>query len=280
MSNKQESPVSIENMPFVAPCRHVPAYAPWYWLSEGFQDLRKAPVQSLTYGFFMSGLLMGVTLLVWFYGSAWVMFSLLGGFVFLAPLSCIGIYAISAQLERNEPVSMQRSLRAAFKRYLGTEMVFALVLLVIFLVWARAFSIISIFWPEHANPTMSELAIYLAVGGVVGAFFIVIIFSASVFALPMIMHRNVDAITAILTSINSVLHNKLAMLVWIVLILGCFLISVATVGIGFIYFLPAVGHGVWHGYLDTIDAESFPRHEVGITATARSNPDPQRFRRS
>jgi hypothetical protein len=42
----------------------VQAYAPWYWMSEGFQALRKAPVQNLTCGFFMWGLLMGVTLLV------------------------------------------------------------------------------------------------------------------------------------------------------------------------------------------------------------------------
>ena len=31
----------------------------------------------------------------------------------------------------------------------------------------------------------------------------------------------------------------------------------------------AVGHAVWHGYLDTIDVSEFPRHEVGITAVAR-----------
>ena len=64
--------------------------------------------------------------------------AMIGGFVFLAPLTCIGLYAISAQLERGQDVSIVRSLRAAFRRYIGNEMLFAIVLLVIFMVWARA----------------------------------------------------------------------------------------------------------------------------------------------
>jgi uncharacterized membrane protein len=199
---------------------------------------------------------------------------MLCGFVFIAPLSCVGIYAISAQLERNQKVSMRRSLRAIFRRYLGTLLIFALVLLIIFLLWARAASVVSIFLPEAANPSFSEMATYIVVWSLVGGIFVAITFSASVFALPMIMHRNVDAITAVLTSVNTVMHNKLAMLVWVILILLGFLVGVGTAGFGLVFFLPAVGHGVWHGYLDTIDASQFPRHEVGITAIPRLDNDP------
>ena len=279
MADDLESQAKTAEMPFVAPCRHVPVNAPIYWLSEGFADLRKAPLQSLTYGLFMAVLIMFVTIMAWRHGSAWIMFSMLCGFVFIAPLTCIGIYAISAQLERNQPVSMKQSLHAAFGRYLGVEMVFALALLVVFLVWARAASVVSIFLPDTANPSLGEMTLYIVVGSLVGALFIGITFSASVFALPMIMHRNVDAITAILTSVNSVLHNKLAMLFWIFLILIGFVIGVATAGLGLIFFLPAVGHGVWHGYLDTIDAQQFPRHAEGITAIPRlDRKGRQRFR--
>jgi len=278
MSDIQESAVNKNQMPFVAPCRHVPFYAPWFWLSEGFADLRKARRQSLAYGLFMSALITFVIVMAWRHGSAWILFSMLCGFVFIAPLSCIGIYAISAQLERNQPVSMKRSLHAAFRRYIGTELVFALVLLVIFLFWARAASIISIFLPSSANPSLGEMTTYIIVGSAVVTFFLGVTFSASIFALPMIMHRNVDAITAILTSVNSVLRNKLAMLVWVVLIVLGLVVGIGTAGIGLIFFLPAVGHGVWHGYLDTIDAQQFPRHDVGITAIARSNDRQPGFR--
>jgi uncharacterized membrane protein len=95
-------------------------------------------------------------------------------------------------------------------------------------------------------------------------------FSVSAFSLPMIMHRRVDAVTAVVTSINAVLRNKLAMAVWLALIVMGLLIGVATAFVGLVVILPIIGYAVWHGYLETIDASGFPRHEVGITATPRS----------
>jgi len=132
-------------MPFVAPCRQLSLFAPIGWLKKGVADLGRAPQQSLTYGFFMALVMAIVVWLAWAYGSHWFMLAMLGGFVFIAPLSCIGLYAISAQLERGQAPSMARSLRAAFKRHLGNEMVFAIALLIVFLVWARAAVMISIF---------------------------------------------------------------------------------------------------------------------------------------
>lgn len=269
MSDKLESSFERNEMPFAAPCRHVPVYAPWYWMSEGFADLRKARRQSLSYGLIIAILTMFVVYMAAQYGSAWIMFSMLCGFVFVMPLTSIGIFAISAQLERRQPVSMKRSLRAAFGRYFGTEMVFALVLLVIFLVWARAAAVASVFLPDVADPGLGEMVAYIVAGSLVVALFLGITFSASVFALPMIMHRNVDAITAIVTSVRAVLDNKLAMLFWIVMIVTGIVIGIVTAGIGLVFFVPAVGHAFWHGYLDTIDARQFPRHEVGITAIPR-----------
>jgi uncharacterized membrane protein len=270
MSEEPEPEEEPEPLPFIAPCRQIDTFASLRWLSQGFADLRKAPVQSITYGVFMATLFMLVIVLTWQYGAVWILFSMLFGFVFIAPLSCIGVYAISAQLERNQPVSMVRTLRAAFRRYIGNELVFALVLMVIFLVWARAASVVSVFLPEVSNPDFLELLAYIVVGAVVVVLFVGLTFAASVFALPMIMHRKVDTITAVLTSVNAVFRNKLAISVWIVLIVIGILIGIATFGIGLAIFLPGVGHAVWHGYLETIDASQFPRHEVGITSVARS----------
>jgi uncharacterized membrane protein len=195
---------------------------------------------------------------------------MLGGFVFLAPLACVGLYAISAQLERGQSPRLSRSLRAAFRRHFGNEMLFAIVLLVIFLVWARAGLMVSGFFPVEGEPSLGELAGYLAIGSVVGAVFAVVTFSASAFSLPMIMHRDVDSITAIVTSINAVLRNKFAMLVWLALIVLGLVIGALTAFIGLVIILPVIGYGAWQGYLETIDASEFPRHQAGVTATPRN----------
>jgi len=265
MSTAQEESA----LPFVAPCRQLAPLAPLRWLVLGFRDFRRAWPQSLSYGLFMASTMAFVCWLAWSYGSYWFMLAMLGGFVFLAPLACIGLYAISAQLERRQRVSMRSAFAASFKHYLGNEMVFALVLLVIFLVWARAGAMVSVFLPIRAHPALHDLVSYLAIGTAVGALFAGVTFAVSAFSLPMIAHRRVDAVTAVVTSVNAVLRNKLPLAIWLALIMLGLLLGVATAFVGLAVILPVIGHAAWHGYLETIDASGFPRHEVGVTATPR-----------
>ena len=262
-----------DTMPFVAPCRTLSPFASFGWIRKGISDLTSAPQLSLAYGLFMAAIIAIVVMLAWIYGSYWIMLAMLGGFVFLAPLTCIGLYAISAQLERGQAPSLARSLRAAFKRHFGNELVFALVLLVIFMVWARAAVLVSVFFPTTAHPEFRELLGYLTIGTIVGAIFALVTFSASAFSLPMIMHRDVDSVTAIVTSINAVLRNKLAMLIWLSIIMLGLLLGMATGFVGLAIILPVIGYAAWHGYLETIDASEFPRHAVGITSVPRPSAD-------
>ena len=269
MTDPDRTAASNDEMPFVAPCRTLSPLAPLRWMKLGISDLMRAPQQSLFYGVVVAVMIAIVCLLAWFRGSQWIMFAMLGGFVFLAPLTCIGLYAISAQLERGQEPLMARSLRAAFKRYFGNEMIFALALLVIFLLWARAAVMITVFFPTDGEPTVRELLTYLGFGSMVGAVFATVTFSASAFSLPMIMHRDVDSITAIVTSINAVLRNKFAMVVWLTIVVTSLLLGVMTAFIGLVAIVPVIGYAAWHGYLETIDADEFPRHTIGITSTPR-----------
>ncbi len=258
-------------MPFVAPCRSLSPFAAFRWIRLGIADYRRAPRQSLIYGVVMAVIIAVLSLGAWLYGSIWFMLAMLGGFVFLSPLACIGLYAIAAQLERGHEPSIARSLRAAFRRHIGNEMVFAIILLIIFLVWARAGAMVSVFFPTAAHPDISELRGYLAVGTLVGAVFAAVTFSASAFSLPMLMHRNVDSVTAIVTSINAVLRNKFAMMLWLAVIIFGLIVGTATAFVGMVFILPVIGYAAWHGYQEAIDASEFPRHTVGITAQPRAS---------
>lgn len=270
MTDTDQQETNNDEMPFVAPCRELSPWAPFRWIKLGVKDLLQAPQQSLIYGLAVALMIAIVSLLAWMKGSQWIMFAMLGGFVFLAPLTCIGLYAISAQLERGQPPLMARSLRAAFRRHLGNEMIFAIILLIIFLVWARAAVIITVFFPTDGEQTWRDLLPYLAFGSMIGSVFAAVTFCASAFSLPMIMHRNVDSITAIVTSVNAVLRNKRAMFIWLTIIVASLLLGLVTAFVGLIVIIPVIGYAAWHGYLETIDAEEFPRHDVGITSVPRS----------
>ena len=255
--------------PFIASCNTLSIHSPWRWLKKGLEDTLKAPLISLTFGIIMASMVMIIITTAWKLGSAWIMLLILSGLVFIAPLACIGTYAISAQIERNQPVSMKRALKAGFKRYIANELIFTLVLIVVFLIWARANSIISIFLPINPDFSLQDMTTYLVILSLVCLLFLSIIFAASVFSLPMIMHRDVDAMTAVVTSINATLKNKRVMLVWGTFIALTVILGILTAGLALVFLLPIIGHAAWHGYLETINAEPFPRHEVGITAKPR-----------
>jgi len=270
MTDENPAQINRDELPFVAPCKKLSPWAPFKWVRAGISDLLQAPQQSLAYGLTVAIMIGVVCLLAWMHGSQWFMFAMLGGFVFLAPLTCIGLYAISAQLERGQQPLMVRSIRAAFRRHFGNEMIFALVLLVIFMVWARAAVMVSVFFPTQGDVTTAQLITFFSFGSSIGAVFAAVTFSASAFSLPMIMHRDVDSITAIVTSVNAVLRNKRAMLVWLTIIVVSLLVGVATAFIGLVVIVPVIGYAAWHGYLETINADDFPRHQVGITSVPRS----------
>ena len=140
-------------------------------------------------------------------------------------------------------------------------LIFAMILLVVFLVWARAATMVHIFFPIESDYSLADLALFLGIGSAVGSIFAAVVFTASAFSLPMIMDRKVDAITAVITSTNAVLRNKLTMLVWALCIFVCVALGFATALLGFAVLLPLIGHATWHAYRDTIDASAWPEYD-------------------
>jgi len=260
-------------MPFVAPCRPLAASAPLAWLRRGWRDMWAAPRQSLTYGSIIVLLSLGLAWVAVEFGGYWELLSLVSGFILVAPVLAVGTYAISSQLERGRKPSLRRCLREE-QRVFGNLMVFALMLMVVFLVWARAGSALHVFFPIGEQPGWRDYLTFFGVGSAVGSIFALIVFSAAAFSLPMMVDRKVDTVTAVVTSINAVLRNKPAMAVWA----GCIVLAVAPGfalllmgrdrGGGFAWImvalgitLPLIGHATWHAYRETVDAEVWPRQE-------------------
>jgi uncharacterized membrane protein len=244
-------------LPFVAPCRKLEPGAPWRWLGSGLADLRRAPRQSLAWGAVTTLLSLLVSALAWRFGSYWLLLALLSGFVFVAPMLAIAPYSISSQLARGETPSLRHCL-ADQLRLRGTAMVFALVLLVIFLVWARAASMISVFFPFAGDPGWPELLPYFGIGSAIGSIFALLCFCVSAFSLPFMHDRDVDAITAVVSSFNAVLRNKRAMMLWIAIIVAAVLTGPLTLFLGFVVTMPLIGHATWHAFRDVIDASAWP----------------------
>ena len=258
---EQNAPeTDASELPFVAPCRQLSINAPIRWLKLGWQDIKTAPRPSLTYGSLMLMFSYLISLIAWEFGSFYMLLSLLSGFIFLGPILAIGLYSISCQIQIGREPVLGYCIREG-KRHLSNEAFFAVLLLIVLLVWARATSVIHVFFPMDADPNWEDLILFLSIIGFVGTLFASFIFCLSAFSLPMIMDRKVDMITAGITSFNAVLNNKLVMLFWAFIIVMCVALSFLTGLLGLVILLPLIGHATWHGYQETIDASKWPKHE-------------------
>lgn len=256
-SNDQIDTDQEDIKPFVAPCRKLKANAPAKWLKSGLQDFRAAPGLSMIWGGLCWFLLTFVTWVSWRLGGWVLLLSVLSGFIFIGPILAFGMYSVSRQLCLGNRPSLAQTLKAARKPF-ANALVFALVLLVIFLLWARAGTMVHIFFPSEGQVRMEDLLLYLGVGSAVGSIFASICFAASVFSLPFIANRDVDVITAVVSSINAVLRNRWTMLIWGIAIAGFTALGFITAMLGFIFIIPLLGYATWHAYRDALDVADWP----------------------
>jgi uncharacterized membrane protein len=229
--------------------------APWRWLRLGWRDLQRARGPSLAYG--VGLVLFGylVTGLAWGEGHTMALFTLAVGFILAGPVLAFGLYSISRQLEQGREPQLGICWRES-RNHLRNELLFALVMLVVLLVWARAASMVHVFFPVGEELGVIGWLQFLAVGSAVGTIFATIVFSASVVSLPMMLDRGTDAITSALTSVNAVIANKGVMLLWAAIIVALTIVGFATALVGFALILPLIGHASWHAYRETVTSAS------------------------
>lgn len=245
-----------DERPFVAPCRRLGATAPLRWLRLGWADLRAAPGPTAVFGLAVLAMSVAVSALAWWLGRFALLATVLSGFVFIAPLLGVGLYAVSRAHAEGQPARVGDSLALA-RRVVGQAAVFALMQLVIVMVWARAGMMVSAFVPL-APGSAAALVEFLLVGSAVGSVFAALTFAAAAFSLPMIADRDVDMVTACLSSVHAVLRNKAAMAVWALLIVLLTALGFATAFLGLAVILPWLAYASWHGYRETIDASEWP----------------------
>lgn len=88
----------------------------------------------------------------------------------------------------------------------------------------------------------------LIIGTAIGGLFASFAFAISVFSVPMLLDRPVDALTAMATSMKLVWNNLPTMIAWGAMVLVLFGLCVATGLIGMIVIFPLLGHATWHAY--------------------------------
>lgn len=223
----------------------------------GINDFRRAPVFGLVFGgmYALGGLLL--IWLLWVMGLPYLAYPLAMGFALIAPFAAGGFYAVSDILERGETPTWG-SVLAGLKRGINRDLRwmalitgFALVLwmdIAAFLTFA--FGGVNSFEPDSFNKlftTPSGIA-FLILGNIAGALIAFGVFSISVVSFPMLYDRDVDFVTAMVTSVRLVEKNPISMLAWCAFIGIAMGLSILSAFLGLIILLPIIGHATWHLY--------------------------------
>ena len=227
-------------------------------LAAGWRDFRRAPLLGLV---FSAVYVLGGWLIVWAMaakGQVWWTLPASAGFPILGPFIACGFYEISRRLEAGEPLVAGQIFGVIFRQKDRQIPAIAAVIVVYFLFWNFLSHMIFALFLGNATMTnvssslqvflSSEGLMMLGFGTLVGACFATLLFCLTVVSLPMLLDREVDFVTAMLTSFELVKENPRLMLTWGLLIATCLFVAMIPGFLGLFIVLPLFGHASWHLY--------------------------------
>ncbi|WP_339333455.1 DUF2189 domain-containing protein [uncultured Maricaulis sp.] len=238
---------------------HVRRDAPWKWLRAGWQDFMRAPRVSLTYGgiFVLIGAIIILGLKATGLSSSIPV--ALSGFALIAPAFAVGIYQVSRALERGETPRF-RVIISRFPDRISQIGFLSILLALLLLLWFRVAQILLVVLAPDSPLEATAFVNYLLtdsagltlliVGTVFGAALATLAFAISALSFPLLVDRDIDAITALATSFKAVMTQPFVMLTWAWLIAFVMGAGSALFGIGIAVAFPWIALATWHAYRD------------------------------
>lgn len=228
-------------------------------LRMGLADFLAAPLFGLFFGaiYAMGGLLL--TAAVAWLGIYWLLYPLVIGFALIGPFVAAGLYDVSRRREKNQPLEWGPILSVVWyqrRRELGWM---AFVMLFVFWIWMyQARTLFAVFFGFQGFATVDGFLsvlfatangwMFLLVGHAVGAIIALVLFSLTVISCPLLLDRDVDFVTAMITSIRAVFQSPFVMLTWGLFVTASVVISALPGFLGLLISLPILGHATWHLY--------------------------------
>jgi uncharacterized membrane protein len=232
-------------------------------LAAGLNDFRKAPAYGLFFGgiYAVGGWVLILMLL--YLDLPYLVYPLAAGFALIAPFIACGFYVVSQCHEEGTPLSWSKAfgtIKIMFGRDLGWM---ALVTGFSLFIWMDIAALLSFGFMGFQLFSFSELIelifttplglLFLFVGNAAGAIIAFAVFSYSVISIPMLYHRDIDFVTAMITSVRFVVQNPRVMALWCAIIAALMAVSMLSGLIGLVVTLPVLGHTTWHLYRRAVE---------------------------
>jgi uncharacterized membrane protein len=235
-------------------------------LRAGLFDYWRKPMMGLFFShvYVVGGWLLYIFLFVT--DQIWWAIPITVGFPLLGPFLAVGLYEVSRRLEAGQTEWRRNDIFGVIWRQRLRQLPsMAWIIIVYFLFWSFfAHMLFALFLGPSAltNVTTSyayllerEGVTMLLVGTIFGAGFAGVLFCLTAVSLPLLLEKELDFVTAMLTSIAVVRRNPGVMLAWAATIAGLTFLGMLPGLLGLFVVLPVLGHATWHIYRAALEAE-------------------------
>jgi uncharacterized membrane protein len=190
-------------------------------------------------------------------------FPLLTGYTLIGPIVATGMYELSRRRELGLDISRLHAFEVVRSPSIRSIAFLGIFLMVIYFIWLfAAQGLYRLYFgaaePESILAFISQIFTtgagwgLIIVGCTIGFIFAAVVFALSVMSFPLLLDRDVGLMTALGTSIRSVIKNPITMAIWGLIIAVTLFIASIPFFVGIAIVMPVLGHATWHLYRKTI----------------------------